>query len=451
MQVDVGTGFVQQVDCLVRQKPVGDVALGEDDALAGDFRGNLHPVEFGVGFGNALHDLACFGDGGFRHGDGLETALQSGVLFNILTVLGEGRRADDLNLSPGQSRFQDVGGVHAALRVSRAHQIVDFVNDQNDVAALLDLADQALHAAFKLPTELGACHQRGKVKQEYLLIPQLIGDIPCRDPLGKSLGNGGFAHAGFTNETGVVLLTAVEDLDDPFRLHVPADDLIQLAIPCPAGQVHAIAVQKFMPLGLFLFLRFSLFLSGRTGLGRGGIAEKLVQQRERGGLAVDLIVVRAVAVVLLAEHAAHFVAEHIQVFVGNAHLLHGLIDLGNSQTPGTFQAVAFIHGNAVFNLGNKHNGDIFLTFAAHFWLHNAHSFSVQYSILGLKKGKQIMNDNTLYQTLPSLPTSNFSIPSSYHRRVMYSPPAGTVGPAAVRLPAARISPISSGRIFPSAA
>ena len=100
MQVDVGTGFVQQVDCLVRQKPVGDVALGEDDALAGDFRGNLHPVELGIGFGNALHDLACFGDGGFRHGDGLETALQSRVLFNILAVLGEGRRADDLNLPP---------------------------------------------------------------------------------------------------------------------------------------------------------------------------------------------------------------------------------------------------------------------------------------------------------------------------------------------------------------
>ena len=96
-----GGCFVQQVDGLIRQEPVGDVALGEDDALAGDFRGNLHPVEFGVGFGNALHNLACLCDGWFRHGDGLETALQSGVLFNILTVLGEGRRADDLNFPPG--------------------------------------------------------------------------------------------------------------------------------------------------------------------------------------------------------------------------------------------------------------------------------------------------------------------------------------------------------------
>ena len=451
LQIHVGTGFVQQVDGLIRQKPVGDVALGKHDALVGDFRRNLHPVELGIGLGNALHNLACFRDGGLRHGDGLETALQSRVLFNIFAVLGEGRRADDLNLAPGQGGLQDVGGVHAALRVARAHQIVNLVNDQNDVAALLDLADQALHAAFKLPAELGAGHQRGEVKQEYLLVPELIGDIPRRDPLGKSLGNGGLANAGFADETGIVLLTAVENLDDTLGLHIPADDLIQLALPGAAGQIHTIAVQEFMPFGLFLLLRLPLFLSGRTGLGRGGIAEKLVQQRERGGLAVNFIVVRAVAVVLLAEHAAHFVAEHIQVFLGNAHLLHRLVDLGNSQTPGAFQAVAFIHGNAVFNLGNKHHGDIFLTFAAHFWLHNAHSFSVQYSISGLKKGKQIMNDDALRQTFQSLPTSNCSIPSSYHRWVMYSPPAGTVGPAAVRLPEARISPISSGRIFPSAA
>ena len=57
----------------------------------------------------------------------------------------------------------------------------------------------------------------------------------------------------------------------------------------------------------------------------------------------------------------------------------------------------------------------------------------------------------LTHRVQSLPTSNFSIPSSYHSFVMYSPPAGTVGPAAVRLPESRISPISSGRIFPSAA
>ena len=101
--------------------------------------------------------------------------------------------------------FRMLAAFIAALRVSRAHQIVDFVDDQNDVAAFLDLTDQALHAAFKLPAELGTGHQRGEVKQEYLLVPQLVGDIPRRNTLGKSLGNGGFAHAGFADEAGVVL------------------------------------------------------------------------------------------------------------------------------------------------------------------------------------------------------------------------------------------------------
>ena len=63
-------------------------------------------------------------------------------------------------------------------------------------------------------------------------------------------------------------------------------------------------------------------------------------QRECGGLAVDLVVI--LAIFPLAEHVAHFVGEHIQIFFGNTHLAYGLVNLGNSQTTGTAQAVAFI-------------------------------------------------------------------------------------------------------------
>ena len=67
-----------------------------------------------------------------RHG--LEAALQRGVLFDVLAVLVEGGGADDLNLAPGQGGLEDVGGVHAALGVARAHDVVDLVDDEDDVA-----------------------------------------------------------------------------------------------------------------------------------------------------------------------------------------------------------------------------------------------------------------------------------------------------------------------------
>ena len=56
------------------------------------------------------------------------------VLFNGLAVLVEGGGADDLNLPPGEGGLEDVGGVHAALGVSGAHDIVNLVDHEDDVA-----------------------------------------------------------------------------------------------------------------------------------------------------------------------------------------------------------------------------------------------------------------------------------------------------------------------------
>ena len=290
--------------------------------------------------------MTSFLDGRFRNGHRLEPALQCRILLDVLAVFIEGGSTDDLNLATGQGRLQNIGRIHRAFRIACANKIVDLVDDQNDVAALLDLADQALHAALELPPELGAGNQCRQIQQEHFLIPQLIGHIPGGDPLGKTLSNGSLTHTGLTDQARVILLAAVQNLDDPLGLHIPADDLIQLAFSGPTGQVHAVAIQEFMLLGL-LFLGFFPF---RLLLGRmlrllsgqiGAAAEELVQQREGRGLAFGLIVI-AILIVTLTEHAAHLISQQIQILLGHTHLLHGLVDLGDSQTPGAFQAVALI-------------------------------------------------------------------------------------------------------------
>ena len=189
---------------------------------------------------------------------------------------------------------------------------MNLVNDQDDIAAGLDLRDQPLHAAFKLTAELGACHQCRKVQQIDLLFPQLIGHIPRHNSLGQAFCNGCLANAGLAHQAGIVLMAAVQNLDDPFRLHVPADDLVQLALPGPGCQVHAIVIQKLM---LALFFLFRLLLLGLgilrlLGRLRKSAAKKLIHQREGCGLAIHLVAF-ALAVVLLAEHTAHFIGDHI--------------------------------------------------------------------------------------------------------------------------------------------
>ena len=86
----------------------------------------------------------------------------------------------------------------------------------------LHLVDEALHPALKLAPELGPGHQSREIQEINLLIPELKGHLSLSNPLGQALGNGGLAHAGLANEAGVVLLAAVQDLDDPLRLRVPA-------------------------------------------------------------------------------------------------------------------------------------------------------------------------------------------------------------------------------------
>ena len=75
-----------------------------------------------------LQDLNRVLNGRLVDGDGLEAPLQSGVLFDGLAVFVEGGGADDLDLAPGKGRFQDVGGVHAALGIAGADDGMDLVD-----------------------------------------------------------------------------------------------------------------------------------------------------------------------------------------------------------------------------------------------------------------------------------------------------------------------------------
>ena len=187
-------------------------------------------------------------------------------------VFGKGGGADHLDLTPGQSRLEDVGGVHGAFRVPRPGDGVDLVDEQNDVAVGLHLADETLYPAFKLAPELGAGHQAGEVQQPDLFIPQTRRHLALHNALGNALGDGGFAYARLTDKTGVVFLAAGEDLNGAGDLPVPADDPVQPARLGFGGEVFAVAVQEFALLfpGTVVFLAVGLFFSGFQAKGEGG-------------------------------------------------------------------------------------------------------------------------------------------------------------------------------------
>ena len=182
---------------------------------------------------------------GLIHLHRLEPAFQSGVLFNILAILVQRRCADTVQFASRQHRLQEVARVHTALGFTCAHNGVQLIDEQDDLAlGLLHLVQHGFQPFLKLAPVLGARDQRAHVQGENSLVLQLFGDILLHDSLGKSLGNGGFTHAGFTDENRVVLRLPGQDADDVPDFLIPADHRVHLLLSCPLDQVSAVLFQR---------------------------------------------------------------------------------------------------------------------------------------------------------------------------------------------------------------
>ena len=220
-------------------------------------------------------------------------------------------------------------------------------------AALTSLS-RPLTRCLKLAAELGACHKAGQVKQEDLLILQPCRNLPLGNALGNALGNGGLANARLTNEAGVVLLAAAQDLDGAVDLPVAADDIIQLPLPGFAGQVLAVGIQKLAAGRLFCrflpaFFSFLSVLGDRRSPPSGKVAlepgTRSPSSSLWSGWPMPIIMEKGFMVAHvphLLHHVFHPVFHGIHVLVGHAKLLHQIIDRLDVHLPGTVQAVPLV-------------------------------------------------------------------------------------------------------------
>ncbi len=89
----------------------------------------------------------------------MEPALKRGVLLDVLAVFVERRGANGLQLTTGQLRLEDARGVDGTLGGTRTDQRVQLVDEQDDVAAGVDLLEHLLQAFLEVTAVAAACHQ----------------------------------------------------------------------------------------------------------------------------------------------------------------------------------------------------------------------------------------------------------------------------------------------------
>ena len=124
---------------------------------------------------------------------------------------------------------------------------------------------------------LGAGYHQGKIKCYHAPIAQEFRHITGDNFLGEPFHNGRLSHAGFTEEYGIILGAAAENLDDALDFVGPADYRIHLAFAGDLGEIAAEGAQRGRLIALFaalcrcgllafLFLLHLLIAHGEVGI-----------------------------------------------------------------------------------------------------------------------------------------------------------------------------------------
>ncbi len=254
-QADAAGRFVDQVDRLIGQVPVGDVASGEVDGRLDGTIGDLDLVVLLVALADPHEDLDRLFDRRLIDHHRLEAALEGGIPLDVLAVLVERRGADALQLAPCQRWLEDVGRVYCAFGGAGADEGMELVDEQHGVVGAPQLLDDLLESLLELAAVLGAGHEGADVEREDSLVQECLRDVPADDAMGQALRDGRLADTRLADERRVVLGPAAQDLDDALDFLLASDDRIELAEAGRFGQVDAELVDRGGLAGALCFLR----------------------------------------------------------------------------------------------------------------------------------------------------------------------------------------------------
>ena len=244
-------GFINQVNGLVRQETVADVAVRKFHRRHKRVVVQTHAVVRVKAILDATENRNRFLFAGFVNLHGLETAFQGGILLDVLAVFLRSRCTDAMQFTTGEFRLEHVAQVHGAFGLARTHDGVDFIDEQQRVAVFFKGVEHGFQTFLEIATVFCTRHQGRQIERKQLLALQSVRHVAAVNTLGKAFHNGGLTHAGFTDQAGVVFRLTAQNQDDAANLFFTANHRRKLSVGSHFHKFTAVEFQR----GLFLGIR----------------------------------------------------------------------------------------------------------------------------------------------------------------------------------------------------
>ena len=158
------SSFIQEIDRLIREEAVGNVPICEKRRCGDGVIRVHHPMVLFVTILQPGQDLGALERRRLGNVDRLEAPLERRVLFNVPAVLGDGRRANALELAAGERWLEQVGGVDRPLSGSGAYERVQLVDEEDCIVRCRHLVDHFPKALLELSTVLCVCDEESELQ-----------------------------------------------------------------------------------------------------------------------------------------------------------------------------------------------------------------------------------------------------------------------------------------------
>ena len=242
-------GLVNEVDRLVGQETVGDIAVREGRGRNKGRVGNPHAVVQLILLFDAAQDRDRVFDRWLFDHQGLKPTGKGSVFLDIFAIFIERCRAHAMQLAARQRRLDQIGRIHRAVAFAGADERVHFVDEQDDLASGgLDLFQDGFDSLFKLATIFRASDQRAHVQSHQLFVLKAFGHVAIDDPQGQALGNRRLADARLADQDRIVLGATRENLHGAADFLVAADDRVNLALLGGLGEIARVFLQRVIAL-----------------------------------------------------------------------------------------------------------------------------------------------------------------------------------------------------------